>query len=68
MFYMEKILLLDKFLFLSTKSGNNVILDNNDGTIIHGFQTETISQGPIRIKNKIIAALSEGTLAAIDLN
>ena len=66
--FTDSAVLLDDFIFLSTKSGNNVILDYNDGTIIHRYQTEPIAQGPIRIKNKVIMGFSEGILAAIDLN
>ena len=66
--FTDSAVLLDKSLILSTKSGNNIILDHNDGTIIHEFQTEKISQGPIRIQNKLIMGISDGTLVAIDLN
>ena len=66
--FTDSAVLLDRFIFLSTKSGNNVILDHNDGTLINGFQTATISQGPIRIGNNLIVGFSDGTLAAIDLN
>ena len=65
--FTDSAVLLDRFIFLSTKSGNNVILDHNDGTLINGFQTATISQGPIRIGNNLIVGFSDGTLAAIDL-
>ena len=59
---------LDKFLFLSTKSGHTMILNYKTGDLINNFQTGMISQGPIAIKNKLILGLSSGTLWAIELN
>ncbi len=65
--FTDSAVLLDNFLFLSTKSGHNAILNYNDGTTIHEFRTQPISQGPIRVNSKLILGLSKGTILAIDL-